>query len=202
MALVGDDIDPIEAPCENVEMRNDEYEEPSEAEVRRARTNPKTPAGREKQEHEESGHAVLQKLACCLCRRTGSWWTTQEEERERTLPIVAFEYCFMTQEHADTLPVLIGQTGATCCERKGSTAYSISFLVAFIKDPGFHRVNHSEMCLMNQARNHCKEAVIHACGEEDFFFHWDHLKVDHTANGRVHVAVREVERHCRTLRIF
>ena len=54
MALVGDDIEPIEALCENVEMRNGEYEEPSEAEVRSARTNPKITTVREKQEHEES----------------------------------------------------------------------------------------------------------------------------------------------------
>ena len=76
VARVGDDIEPIEAPCENVQMPNDEYEEPSEAEVRSARRNPKNPARREKQEHGESGHAVLQKLVCCLCRRTRSWWTT------------------------------------------------------------------------------------------------------------------------------
>ena len=66
-----------------------------------------------------------------------------EEERERTTPIVAFDYGFLTQENADTFPILIcrdsrcGQTGATCCERKGPTAYSISFLVGFIKDLGF-----------------------------------------------------------------
>ena len=126
----------------------------------------------------------------------------EEEKRERTTPIVAYEYRFMTQEHAHTLPVLIGQTGATCCERKGPTAYSISFLVAFIKDPGFRRVSHSEMCYMNRARNHFKDAVIQACAGEDVFFHRDHMKVDHTANGRVHAAVREVDKHCRTLQIF
>ena len=119
--------------------------------------------------HEESGHAVLQKLACCLCRRTGSWWTTQEEERERTIPIVVFEYRFMTREHAHTLPVLIGQTGATCSERKCPTSYSISFLVDFIKDRGFRRVCHPEMCYMNRARNHFKDAVIQACAGEDLF---------------------------------
>ena len=69
-----------------------------------------------------------------------------ELNRERTTPIVAFEYGFLTQENADTFPILICrdsrycQTGATCCERKGPTAYSISFLVGFIQDVGFRRI--------------------------------------------------------------
>ena len=70
-----------------------------------------------------------------------------EEERERTTPIVALDYGFLTQENADTFPVLIcrdsryGQTGAPW---KGPTAYSTSFLVDFIKDLGFLQ-NHFEM---------------------------------------------------------
>ena len=70
----------------------------------------------------------------------------EEEERERTNPIVAFDYGFLTQQNADTFPILIsrdsryGQAGATCCERKGPAAYSISFLVGFIKDLGFRGV--------------------------------------------------------------
>ena len=69
-----------------------------------------------------------------------------EKERERTTPIVVFDYGFLTQENADTFPILIcrdsryGQTGATCCERKDPTAYSISFVVGFIKDLGFRRI--------------------------------------------------------------
>ena len=68
----------------------------------------------------------------------------EEEEREITTPIVAFDYGFMTQENADTFPSLIcrdsryGQTGATCCERKGPTANFISLLVGFIEDLGFY----------------------------------------------------------------
>ena len=71
----------------------------------------------------------------------------EEEERARTFPIVTFDYGSMTQENADTFPILIcrnsrcGQTGATCCEWIGPTAYSISFLVGFIKDLGFSQ-NH------------------------------------------------------------
>ena len=68
-----------------------------------------------------------------------------EEDRQRTTPIVAFDYCSMTQENADTFPILIcrdsrfGQTEATRFERKGFTAYSIPFLVN-IKNLGFRRI--------------------------------------------------------------
>ena len=55
LAPIGDDIEPIEVPQEDVEMENDEDEdeEPLEAEVPRARMNPKNPTSREKQEHED-----------------------------------------------------------------------------------------------------------------------------------------------------
>ena len=71
-----------------------------------------------------------------------NYWKRRKEKG--TTPIVAFDYCFLTQDNADTFPILIcrdsryGQTGATCCGRKGPTAHSISFL--FIKDLGFRRI--------------------------------------------------------------
>ena len=122
-----------------------------EAEIPRVRMNPKNPTGREKQEHEDSGHAVYRSwcAACVEGRGVGGQHRIElleEEERERTTPIVAFDYGFLTQENTETFPALICrdsryvQTGATCCERKGPTAYSISFPVRFIKDLGFRRV--------------------------------------------------------------
>ena len=83
-----------------------------------------------------------------------------------------------------------GQTETTCCcERKGPTAYSISFLIVYIKDIGFRRI--FLKCDNEPSTKAVQDAVIHACvGVED-----------HMANGRVEVAVREVKRQCRTLRI-
>ena len=132
-------------------MGTDEDEEPLEAEIPRARMNPKNPTSREKQEHEGSGHDVSRNwcAACVEGRGVGGQHRIElleEEERERTTPIVAFDYGFLTQENAYTFPILIcrdsryGQTGAPCCERKGPTALSISFLVGFIKDLGFRRI--------------------------------------------------------------
>ena len=83
-----------------------------------------------------------------------------EEEKERTTPLVAFDYGFLTQENADTFPILTcrdsrnGQTGATCCEREGPTAYSISFIVGFIKDLGSRRIIWK--CDRSRARQHSK----------------------------------------------
>ena len=72
--------------------------------------NPKNPTSREKQEHEDSGHAVYS-AACVEGRGVGGQHRIElleeEEERERTTPIVAVDYGFLTQENADTFPILI-----------------------------------------------------------------------------------------------
>ena len=86
-APIGDDIVPIGAPREDVEMGNDEDQEPLEAEVPRARLNPKNPTSREKQEHEDSGHAVCRSwcAACVEGRGVGGQHRIElleEEERE------------------------------------------------------------------------------------------------------------------------
>ena len=171
--------------------------------------NPKNPTSREKQEHEGSGHAVHRSwcAACVEGRGVGGQHRTEllgEEERERTTPIVVFDFGFLTQENAHTFPNLIcrdrryGQTGATCCERKGPTAYSISCLVGFIKDLGFRRI--ILKCDNELSTKALQDAVIHACvGVE--VIPQGQLEGDHMANGRVEMAVREVKRQCRTLRI-
>ena len=80
---------------------------------------------------------------------------------------VSFDYGFLTQENADTFPILIcqdsryGQTGATCCERKGTTALSISFLAGFIKDLCFRRI--ILKCYDQPSTKALQDAVIHAC---------------------------------------
>ena len=93
----------MEAPREDVEMGNDEDEKQWEAEVPRARMSPKNPTSREKQEHEDSGHAVHRHwcAASVACRGVGGQHRSElleEEEREKTTPTVAFHYGFMTQE--------------------------------------------------------------------------------------------------------
>ena len=128
----------------------------------------------------------------------------KKKERERKPPTVAFDYGFLTQENADTLPILIcrdstyGYSGATCCERKGPTAYSISFLVGFIKDMGFHRI--IVKCDNEPSTKALQDAVIHACLEVEVIPEGP-PQGDHMVNGRVEMTVREVKRQCRTLRI-
>ena len=164
--------------------------------------NPKNPTNREKQVQEDSGHAVYRSW-CAACVE-GRIALLEEEERERTSPIVDFDYAFLTQENADTFPILIcrdsrcGQTGATCCERNGPTAYSISFLVGFIKNLGFRRI--ILKCDNEPSTKALQDAVIHACiGVE--VIPQGPLEGDHMSNSLVEMAVRVVKRQCRTLRI-
>ena len=101
--------------------------------------NPKNPTEQlEKQEHEDSGRCCLQEVGVLLeVEEVGVlvdnielnyWKKKKKRERKRTTLIVAFDYGFLTQENADTLPILIrrdsrfGQTGAKCCTRKGPTS--------------------------------------------------------------------------------
>ena len=71
VAPVGDDIEPVGESRADVEMGNEEDEEPLEAEIPRVRMNPKNPTSREKQEHEDSGHAVSCCAACVEGRGVG-----------------------------------------------------------------------------------------------------------------------------------
>ena len=169
VAPIGDDMEQVGESRADVEMGIEEDEEPLEAEIPRVRMNP---TSREKQEHEDSGHAVHRSwcASCVEGRGVGGQHRIElleEEERERTTLIAAFDYGFLTQENADTFPILIcrdsryGQTGATCCEQKGPTAYSISFLVGFIKDLGFRRIILT--CDNEASTKALQDAVIHAC---------------------------------------
>ena len=77
-------------------MGNDEDEEPLEAEFPRTIMTPKNPTSREKQEHEDSGHAVCRNwcAACVEGRRVGGQHRIElleEEERENTTSTVAFD---------------------------------------------------------------------------------------------------------------
>ena len=95
-------------------MGNDEDEE---VEIPRVRMNAKNSTSREKQEHEDSGHTVFRNwcAACVEGRGVGGQQRIElleEEERERTTPIAAFDYGFLTQENADRFPILIWSNGS------------------------------------------------------------------------------------------
>ena len=175
--------------------------------------NPKNPTRREKQEHEDSGRAFCRSwcAACVEGRGVGGQHRIElleELERERTTPIVAFNFAFLIQENADTLLILIcrgsnyGQTGVTCCERKGPPACSISFLTGFIKDLGFRRIitkcDHEPS---TKALQDAQDAAIHACVGVEVIPQGP-PEGDHMANGLDEMAVREVRRQCGILRIY
>ena len=119
-------------------------------------------------------------------------------------PIVAFDVGFMTQGNADKFPVLIcrdskyGQTGATCCERASPTAYTILFLVGFIKDLGFRRFN--VKCDTEPSTKACQNAGVQACAGVEVVPQGP-PDGDHMAKGRLEMAPRAVKRQSRKLRI-
>ena len=181
-------------------MGNEEDEEPLEAEIPRVRLNPMNPTSREKQEHEDSVHVVYRSwcAACVEGRGVGGQHRIElleEEEREKTTPIVAFDYGFLSQEYPDTFPCLIcrdsryRQTAATCCERKRPKAYSISFLVGSIKDLGFRRI--ILKCDNEPSTKALQDAVIRACVGVEVIPQGP-PEGDHMDNGRDEMAVREV----------
>ena len=88
-------------------MGSEEDEEPLGAEIPKIRMNPKNPTSREKHEHEDSGHAVYRSwCAACVEGRGVSGQhrieLLEEEERERTTPISAFDYGSLTQRKTQT----------------------------------------------------------------------------------------------------
>ena len=101
-SIVNSSEQPATSTADQCVCRNED-EGPLGAEVPRARMNPKNPTSREKQGHQDSGHAVYR--IWCASRVEGRGVGGQhrieqleEEERERTTPVVAFDYGFMTHE--------------------------------------------------------------------------------------------------------
>ena len=122
--------------------------------------NPKNPTSREKQEHEDSGHAVHRSwcAACVEGRVVGQHrieLLEEEEEGEKTTPIVP-----LTQTRSQFRFAETGQTGATCCERKRPTAYSISFLVGFMipqgPPEGDHMANSRVEMAVREVKRQCR----------------------------------------------
>ena len=73
------------------------------------------------------------------------------------------------------------------------------FLLVSTKMLGFRRIIFK--CDNEASTKALKDAVIHACVGVEVIPQGP-PEGDHMANGRVEMAVREVERQCRTLRIF
>ena len=75
VAPIGDDIEPVGESRADVEMGNEEDEEPLEAEIR---MNPKSPTSGENKEHVDSGHAVYRSWCAACVEGRGVGWTTSK----------------------------------------------------------------------------------------------------------------------------
>ena len=114
----------------DVEMGNDEGEEPLEAEIPRVRMNPKNPTSIERNKDMKiqdtlfKGVGVLfvSKVEVLVDNIELNCWRKSKNNSD-----CSFRLRFLDTENA-TFPILLcrdsyGQTGATCCERKGPTTY-------------------------------------------------------------------------------
>ncbi|CAK0855964.1 unnamed protein product [Prorocentrum cordatum] len=123
---------------------------------------------------------------------------------ENVVPIVAFDYGFMTQEGADTYPILVVRetrfkhAAATCVEAKGVNAYAVAFMVGLIRDLGYRRLilKCDNEPATKALQKKIEESVV---GVE--ILPQGPPEGDHRANGLVEAAVREVKRMCRTIRV-
>ncbi|CAK0815838.1 unnamed protein product, partial [Prorocentrum cordatum] len=168
------------------------------------------PSAKEVQEHEDQAHAVFRAWckACCEGRGLGAQhrreFELDPEFGENVVPIVAFDYGFMTQEGADTYPILVVRetrfkhTAATCVEAKGVNAYAVAFMVGLIRDLGYRRLilKCDNEPATKALQKKIEESVV---GVE--ILPQGPPEGDHRANGLVEAAVREVKRMCRTIRV-
>ena len=113
----------------------------------------------------------------------------REIERERTTPIAAFDCGFLTQENADTFPILICRVKRERRVVNGKVP----------QHSPFHFLSVSSRILVF-AESALQDAVSQACAGVEVIPKGPPVG-DHMANGRVEMAVREVKRQCRTLRI-
>ena len=123
-----------------------------EAEIPGVRMNPKNPTSEEEQEHENSGHACLQELVCCWCRRSRCWWATSNwtvggRGKKNNKLDCSFRLRFLDiwkRRHVSNSELSRQQVWSNgsdaFCGRKSPTSYSISFLVGFIKDLNLRRI--------------------------------------------------------------
>ena len=103
---IGDDIEPVRESRVDVETGNEE--ESLEDGIPTFEMIQKNPTSREKQEHEVSGHVLLSVEG----RGVGGQHRLElleEEERERTTPIVAFDYGFLTGKRRHVSNVVNGK---------------------------------------------------------------------------------------------
>ncbi len=113
---------------------------------------PKTPTEAERRDHEDSNHATYRAWChvCVLARGVGPQHRREPkktaERKDQEVLELSFDYGFMTQEGADTFPILVlrdsrcGYRSASCVQSKGANTYSVALMVGMIRDLGFGRM--------------------------------------------------------------
>jgi len=134
---------------EKMEISDDgaeEEEQSDELAKTRSVKIPQEPSAKERQRHEDTGHAQYRDWCphCVYGRATGQPHRRAQKD-ESELPMVAMDYGYMSKEQEKCLPMLVARDLKTKCyaatfvENKGMNDYAVSFLVGFIRALGYKR---------------------------------------------------------------
>ena len=127
-----------------------------------------------------------------------------EEERDREDPTIGFDYFYLFQEEADSLPHLgvvdskFSDRGATTVQAKGPNTFAVLFMVGYVRDLGFKRA--FMKCDNEPAIVALRTAVIQKCQDLELM-PVGPPEGDHRKNGLAAVNVREIKRMMRTQRV-
>ena len=172
----------------------------------KARRAPTAPTTQERENHENTGHAVFRSWCkhCVEARGIGEQHRAREAADEETsLPTISSDYAYLTDEgKSDTLPIIVlkdrvtKRYGASALPATGENPYSVQFFAGFVREMGWRRYmsrSDNERALIA-----LKRAVAESMPDVDVVPKESPVG-DHSANGEAENAVREVKRQIRVL---
>ena len=187
------------------EVEEEREEEGVEVERPKVSRSPKDPTREEIEEHLATGHAVHRSWCghCVRARTTlhrhGS--TRDEEEEEGSLPTVAIDYFWYSEDKKDTANLQVKDSKskhvwASAVPQKGADDYAVNFLINCLKETGYQRLvlksdnENSIKALKEQVKDNVRgiEVILK-----------ESPTGDKQANGLAEVAVRETKRQSRAL---
>ena len=137
----------------------------------------------------------------------GGYHTTAQvdaDERELEVPVVGVDYAFMTQQEADTIPILAVRdslykyVAASCVPNKGGSPYAVKYLSGVLRDLGYRKLvlksdnEPSILLLKDQVKENCKEIEI---------IYQEVPVGDHAANGMIENAIKVLKGQIRAARL-
>ena len=168
---------------------------------------PRTPTAAEIDEHEVLGHAVYRSW-CAICVRSRGIDNAHHpapQDREAAAPTISIDYCYAGQRDEEGMPMLVAKDSSTkmlwgtSVPEKGVNEFAVSYLAHVINEAGYRRLflkSDGERSIVA-----LKAAVRMRCGDVEILLQESPVG-DHQANGAAEVAVRELKRQVRALKLM